>query len=111
MLKYLFTLTLLAQLVFCRVSPEERQWEEGDNRQNCTILCEDECRECLEPTYCDENEIKCGEAALPGHEDCPKNDVCIPDNCNCKQNVIRDLDYKVILAPDTLTPHKYVSEG
>lgn len=83
MLKYLFALTLLAPIVFCRVAPAERQWKDGDKRQNCTTLCEKVCEPCTEPEYCTDDEIKCGELTIHGHEDCPKSDVCVKKDCIC----------------------------
>ena len=92
MLNHLFILALLTPIVFCRTASEDRQWQDGDNRQNCTTVCSDECTECDEPSLCDpETEIKCGET--PQNNDiyelvvnCPPNDVCIDKGCECKLN-------------------------
>ena len=90
MLNHFFIFVLLLPLAFCETASEDRQWQEGDNRQNCTTVCSDECTECDEPSLCDpETEIKCGET--PQNNDiyelvvnCPPNDVCIDIGCECK---------------------------
>ena len=90
MLNHIFIFVLLLPLVFSETASEDRQWQEGDNRQNCTTVCSDECTECDEPSLCDpETEIKCGET--PQNNDiyelvvnCPPNDVCIDIGCECK---------------------------
>lgn len=79
-------------LQFCvsRLVVHPRQWTENDNRQNCTNICEDECRYCKEPKVCSDEQLKCG---VKYHEDdvhgimydCMPDDVCVPEGCICKQ--------------------------
>ena len=104
LVKQLFVLACLLPAIHCRTSA--RQWQEGDNRQNCTEVCTDECDYCKEPQLCDEEtELKCGET--PQNHDiydlvvnCPPNDVCIPKGCECKYcfgNILRIVEsYKDI---------------
>lgn len=83
MLKHFLAFAILTHCVFCRIAPEERQWAEGDARQNCTETCWDECISCNEPSRCSEDEIKCGEESPENHLDCPPSEVCYPGNCFC----------------------------
>ena len=90
MLKHGFILALLMPIVFGRITIEDRQWQDGDLRQNCTTSCTDECEDCADPILCDaETEIKCG--SEPQQNDiyelvinCPENEDCIPKGCECK---------------------------
>ena len=89
MLKNCLAFAILAHCVICRFAPKDRQWAEGDLRQNCTERCHDECEECPEaPKRCTEKENKCGEEPPIGHPDCIPNDICVPSNCLCMLDVI-----------------------
>ena len=83
MLKELFILSLLLHVVFCWVTPNDRQWNEEDARQNCTLICTKSCENCTKPITCGELEDKC-----PGntdvHDDCPADENCVPAGCQCK---------------------------
>ena len=91
---HFFILACLLPATLCRTSINNRQWQEGDNRQNCTEVCSDECVACKDPVLCDEEtELKCGET--PQDNDiyelvvkCPPNDVCIPKGCECKLSIV-----------------------
>jgi len=105
-MKHIFILACLLPAIHCRTSA--RQWQDGDNRQNCTEICSDECTSCKEPQLCDEEtEIKCGET--PQDHDiydlvvnCPGNDVCIPKGCECPSNPECNLVCEVSCEDDEL---------
>ena len=90
LMKHLIVLACILPAILSRTY--NRQWQDGDNRENCTEVCSDECISCTEPELCNpETEIKCGET--PQDHDiyelvvnCPPNDVCIPKGCECKIN-------------------------
>ena len=84
MLKELFTLSILAHVVFCRFTPEEREWQEGDARQYCAELCTEECLTCTEPVKCTDLEDKCSEIKSEVHPDCPPSETCVPTGCQCR---------------------------
>ena len=84
MLKEFFAISILAYVVFCRSTPEERQWQEGDARQHCSQLCTEECRVCIEPVKCTDLEDKCLEIKSEVHTDCPPSETCVPAGCKCK---------------------------
>ena len=83
MLRLSLFLLLLGSFVQCRFAPEERQWEDGDNRQNCTQNCIDECTHC-NPSKCSENEDYCGTTPSEIGPDCLPDEVCVPSGCTCK---------------------------
>ena len=83
MLKNLFVLTLLLHVVFCRFTPDERQWNDDDARQNCTEICNTSCN-CTEPITCSDSEDKCPDENSDVHNDCPSDDVCVPTGCQCE---------------------------
>ena len=76
-------LIILAQLAIGRFTPNERQWNPDDARENCTRKCEEHCI-CTVPILCTDDQIKCGEAPPEEHPDCPYDDICIPPFCECK---------------------------
>ena len=90
LMKHLIVLACILPAILSRTY--NRQWQDGDNRENCTEVYSDECISCTEPELCNpETEIKCGET--PQDNDiyelvvnCPPNDVCIPKGCECKLN-------------------------
>ena len=85
----LFTLAILTHCVIGRFTPNERQWNPEDAKQNCTLKCEDECIYCEEPNKCSDSEKKCGEEPPEKHPDCPPDEICIPDECLCKSFLLK----------------------
>jgi hypothetical protein len=63
---------------------QERQWKTGDARSNCTLKCQDECTQCIQPIKCQAGQARCGEKAPKMHPDCPADEICVPMGCICK---------------------------
>merc|ERR1719351_411981 len=68
----------------CQLTDIERQWEDGDARQNCTRICTQSRQNCTEPITCSNLEHKCPQDESGITNDCPPNDVCVPIGCQCK---------------------------
>ena len=104
MLKYLFALALFPPIVFCRFNSAERQGIEiradGPKVFNCTRECETTCNCECQPGQCKKcqpGENFCKTVPYPGHESCPEefwDDVCVPSNCECKYDAIKNVAYK-----------------
>jgi hypothetical protein len=59
-------------------------WD-ADKLAYCEDDCKDYCKNCTEPTYCDETERKCGEHPIdPNMHQCSPDDICVPKECECK---------------------------
>jgi len=63
---------------------QDRQWNSGDARQNCSLKCRDECIQCMQPKKCDAGQAKCGEKPPAMHPVCPSDEICVPMGCICK---------------------------
>ena len=83
-MKQLLLLVICLNYVICRWISEERQWIPEDERENCSMRCNEECVACTEPYKCTGDQVKCGEDPPKDHPDCPPDEICIPRGCLCK---------------------------
>ena len=84
MWKSILILALFTYNGLCQLTDIERQWEDGDARQNCTRICTQSCQNCTEPITCSNLEHKCPQDESEITNDCPPNDVCVPIGCQCR---------------------------
>ena len=59
----------------------------GELNAQCVKECNKTCvSKCPEPYKCRSNEVKCGKKDHPGNvwPDCSKDDICVPQGCECK---------------------------
>ena len=67
------------------------EWSSGEYFEGNQICVEDCNRTCVQKCpvaeLCNEDEIKCGKKDLPigVWPDCIRDDICVPDKCECKQ--------------------------
>ena len=66
-----------------RFYPNERRWEADDLKQHCIEVCDDVCEYC-NPRNCTESEKYCGTTPSTVHPNCPPDESCVPQDCNCK---------------------------
>ena len=83
-MKTIFLLIIVIHLAIGRYTFIDRQFEDGDARQNCTEKCTEECEQCNVPKTCGASELKCGELPPEVHPDCPPDETCVPIGCICK---------------------------
>ena len=84
MLKYFIAFSVLIHLVTSRATLDERQWQESDARQNCSRICTKACNNCTRAIVCSDSEVKCPDNDDNVHNDCPRDEVCVPAGCQCK---------------------------
>ena len=83
MLKYFLAILVLLPCVSSRATPDDRQWTDTDARQNCTRICTKSCDNCTEPIVCNDLEVKCPDNDDNVHNDCPRDEICVPAGCQC----------------------------
>ena len=83
MLKYFLTILVLVHLVSSRATLDERQWQEDDKRQHCVEVCTKSCDNCTTAYLCTDQEIKCPDDDSNVHNDCPRDEICVPIGCQC----------------------------
>ena len=84
MLKHLILGVVLCSITL-GVNPFNGEWDE-DAKAYCIEKCEDYCDNCTEPIRCGEGQKKCGQEPVdPLISQCTPNDICVPENCDCKK--------------------------
>ena len=87
------------------------EWSSGpflheDLNAQCIEDCNRTCvEECPEAKLCKEDEIECGKLDFPGivWPDCIKDDICVPDDCECKYGYLFKFVYiKLVLGNVTI---------
>ena len=88
MLKYFIAFSVLIHLVSSRATLDERQWQESDARQNCSRICTKACNNCTRAIVCSDSEVKCPDNDDNVHNDCPRDEICVPAGCQCKRKIL-----------------------
>ena len=85
-MKRLLVFVLCIHLVRCRRTYQEsqRQLDDVEVEQNCTLKCNEQCIYCETPKKCNDDEVKCGENHPEAYPDCPPDEICVPNSCICK---------------------------
>ena len=83
MLNLIIVLSIFVSASNGRFYPNERQWEADDLKQHCIEVCDDVCEYC-NPRNCTESEKYCGTTPSTVHPNCPPDESCVPQDCNCK---------------------------
>ena len=85
MFKYVIAVAFLSSVALGNFNPFDREWDE-DAKAYCIEKCEDYCTNCTEPVRCGEGQKKCGEKPIdPQMSQCTPDDICVPENCECKK--------------------------
>ena len=97
MIKYVISFVVLVQMVYGQdmndYNPEVvSEWSSGKYFNDLNEICIQDCnktcvQKCPVPDLCDDDEIQCGKEDLPVGvwPDCIRDDICVPDKCECKQ--------------------------
>ena len=105
MIKYINIIAILAHVSMAQepwdVNPDVvSEWSSGEyfeGNQICVEDCNKTCvQKCPVAELCNEDEIKCGKKDLPigVWPDCIRDDICVPDKCECKQ-IIHDPNIQI----------------
>ena len=67
------------------------EWSPKQFLISLTQMCHNDCSQkclsdCPQPKLCKDDQVACGKKALANGEwlDCPKDDICVPKGCECK---------------------------
>jgi len=100
MLKCIISLAILAHLSSAQNmanydTETVSEWSSGpflsDLNQQCVEDCNRTCvTKCPEADLCKSDEIQCGKEDLPlgVWPDCIRDDICVPDDCECKYEFV-----------------------
>ena len=97
-LKHIPILASLCLYALCKSDPQDRRLNDGlrqDDWHYCEDTCHAVCDPCEKHIVCKENEKKCGmgptRIAANGLllEKCPKDEICVSEDCFCKYNCYR----------------------
>ena len=98
MMKYIITFAIFVQMAYGQdineYSPETvSEWSSGKYFNDLNEICIEDCnktcvQKCPVPDLCNDDEIQCGKEDLPlgVWPDCIRDDICVPDGCECKYN-------------------------
>ena len=99
MMKYIITFAIFVQMAYGQdindYSPETvSEWSSGKYFNDLNEICIEDCnktcvQKCPVPDLCNDDEIQCGKEDLPlgVWPDCIRDDICVPDGCECKYNL------------------------
>ena len=99
MMKYIITFAIFVQMTYGQdindYSPETvSEWSSGKYFNDLNEICIEDCnktcvQKCPVPDLCNDDEIQCGKEDLPlgVWPDCIRDDICVPDGCECKYNL------------------------